>query len=124
MEFSPSGKHVIADAWGLNSELIDDAELLQNSMVEVAEACGLTILSVQCYKFSPQGATIIVLLAESHFSIHTYPEKGFAAIDCYTCGEATDPNQVVNKLLTILKPKNIYVKKLLRGVGDFKIFEP
>lgn len=123
MDFSTFGRHVVADIWGMNFELINDAELLQKFMVEIAETCRLTILSVKACKFEPQGVTIIMLLAESHFSIHTYPEKGFAAIDCYTCGEEVDPSDVVTKFLAILKPDECYVKKLVRGLGAIKMLE-
>lgn len=121
LDFSTFGRHVVADTWGINFKLINDTELLQKYMVEVAETCCLTILSVQTYKFYPQGAIIIMLLAKSHFSIHTYPEKGFAAIDCYTCGKRVDPYNVVIKFLAILKPDKFYLKKLVRGLGTIKI---
>ncbi|GAB6171006.1 S-adenosylmethionine decarboxylase proenzyme [Paradesulfitobacterium aromaticivorans] len=123
MDFSTFGRHVVADAWGINFELLNDVKLLQKYMVEVAKACCLTILSAQAYKFQPQGASIILLIAESHFSIHTYPEKGFAAIDCYTCGEAVDSHDVVTKFLAILKPNEFNVVKLVRGLGAIEILE-
>ena len=123
LNFSTFGRHVVADIWGMNFELINDAQLLEKYMFEVAETCCLTILSVQAYEFHPQGLTIIMLLAESHFSIHTYPEKGFAAIDCYTCGEAVDPYNVVTKFLEILKPNKYFFKKLVRGLGTIKVLE-
>jgi S-adenosylmethionine decarboxylase len=107
----------------MNFEIINDAELLQKYMFEIAETCCLTVLSVKAYKFEPQGVTIIMMLAESHFSIHTYPEKGFAAIDCYTCGGEVDPSNVVAEFLSILKPGECYVKKLVRGLGAIKILE-
>ena len=60
--------------------ILNNPEWLQTQMVEAAEACGATVLSVQSKQFEPQGATVLVMLSESHLSIHTYPEKGFAAI--------------------------------------------
>lgn len=123
MDFTTFGRHVVVDAWGLTFELLNDAELLQKYMAEVAETCCLTIVSVQAYKFQPQGVSIIMLIAESHFSIHTYPEKGFAAIDCYTCGEAVDPHDVLTKFLAVLKPDKFYSKKLVRGLGTIKLLE-
>lgn len=123
MDFSTFGRHVVADVWGINFELLNDVQLLQKYMVEISETCCLTILSIQTYKFHPQGVTIIILIAESHFSIHTYPEKEFAAIDCYTCGEAVDPHDVVTQFLTLLKPNKFYVKKLVRGSGAIEILE-
>lgn len=123
MDFSTFGRHVVADAWGINFELLDDIKLLQKYMVEVAEACTLSVLSTQAYKFHPQGASIILLIAESHFSIHTYPEKGFVAIDCYTCGETVDSDEVVTKFLAMLKPNAFNVMKLVRGLGAIEIVE-
>lgn len=93
-------------------------------MVEAAEACGATVLSVQAKQFEPQGATVLVMLSESHLSIHTYPERGFAALDCYTCGETVDPQLAIDYMVSVLKPKSTYAKKLVRGVGEMKIEEP
>lgn len=123
MSFSTLGKHVVVDAWGVTYKLLNDEQLLKKYMAEVAETCGLTVLSMQDYKFEPQGVTIIMLIAESHFSIHTYPEKEFAAIDCYTCGEAVNALDVVTKLLAMLRPDNFFTKELVRGLGPIKILE-
>ncbi|KIL36394.1 S-adenosylmethionine decarboxylase [Cohnella kolymensis] len=124
MEYSTFGRHVAVDTWGGNIDLLNSAELLQSHMVEAAEACGATVLSVQSKQFEPQGATVLVLLSESHISIHTYPEKGFAAIDCYTCGETVDPQAAIDYLVNVLKPEKTYAKKLIRGVGEMQVVEP
>jgi S-adenosylmethionine decarboxylase len=124
MEYSTFGRHVAVDTWGGNIELLNSAELLQSHMVEAAEACGATVLSVQAKQFEPQGATVLVLLSESHISIHTYPEKGFAAIDCYTCGETVDPQAAIDYLVNVLKPEKTYAKKLIRGLGEMQVVEP
>jgi S-adenosylmethionine decarboxylase len=124
MEYSTFGRHVAVDTWGGNTDLLNSAELLQSHMVEAAEACGATVLSVQAKQFEPQGATVLVLLSESHISIHTYPEKGFAAIDCYTCGETVDPQAAIDYLVNVLKPEKTYAKKLIRGLGELQVEEP
>jgi len=121
MEYSTFGRHVAVDAWGVDFDLLNNADALQAHLVEAAEACGATVLSVQSKQFEPQGATVLVLLSESHLSIHTYPEKGFAAIDCYTCGETVDPQLAVDYLVETLKPKKVFAKKLIRGVGELKV---
>jgi len=124
VEYSTFGRHVAVDAWGVDYELLNNAEWLQAQMVEAAEYCGATIMSVQAKQFEPQGATVLVLLSESHLSIHTYPEKGFAALDCYTCGETVDPQLAIDYLISVLKPKNVYAKKLVRGLGELKVETP
>jgi S-adenosylmethionine decarboxylase len=123
MEYSTFGRHCAVDAWGIDFELIDNADFLKEHMVKAAKKSGATVLSVQAQQFEPQGATVLVLLSESHLSIHTYPEKGFAALDCYTCGDTVDPEVAVNYLLDILKPKTVYPKLLKRGEGEIEILK-
>ncbi|MFS0872760.1 adenosylmethionine decarboxylase [Paenibacillus xylanilyticus] len=124
MEYSTFGRHVAVDAWGVDFDLLNSAEYLQAQMVEAAEACGATVMSVQSKQFEPQGATVLVLLSESHLSIHTYPERGFAAIDCYTCGETVDPQLAIDYLVSVLKPEKTYAKKLVRGLGELQVETP
>ncbi|QYR23361.1 adenosylmethionine decarboxylase [Paenibacillus sp. sptzw28] len=124
MEYSTFGRHVAVDTWGVDFDLLNNAEFLQAQMVEAAESCGATVLSVQAKQFEPQGATVLVLLSESHLSIHTYPERGFAALDCYTCGETVDPQLAIDYMLSVLKPATTHAKKLIRGMGELKVVEP
>jgi S-adenosylmethionine decarboxylase len=124
MEYSTFGRHVAVDTWGADFDKLNSAEWLQAQMVEAAEVCGATVLSVQSKQFEPQGATVLVLLSESHISIHTYPEKGFAALDCYTCGETVDPQAAIDYLVSVLKPERTYAKKLIRGVGEMTVETP
>ncbi len=124
MEYSTFGRHVAIDTWGVDFDLLNNAELLQHHMVEAAEACGATVLSVQSKQFDPQGATVLVLLSESHLSIHTYPERGFAALDCYTCGETVDPEVAIEYLVKILKPEKAYARKIIRGIGEMEVVTP
>ncbi|MBM7563798.1 adenosylmethionine decarboxylase [Paenibacillus sacheonensis] len=123
MEYSTFGRHVAVDTWGVDFDLLNNAEFLQAQMVEAAEACGATVLSVQAQQFEPQGATVLVLLSESHLSIHTYPERGFAALDCYTCGETVDPQLAIDYMMSVLKPKMMHAKKLVRGMGELQVVE-
>jgi S-adenosylmethionine decarboxylase len=124
MEYSTFGRHVAVDVWGVDFDLLNSAEYLQAQLVEAAEACGATVMSVQSKQFEPQGATVLVLLSESHLSIHTYPERGFAAIDCYTCGETVDPQLAIDYLVSVLNPEKTYAKKLVRGLGELQVETP
>ncbi|WP_232698337.1 adenosylmethionine decarboxylase [Brevibacillus daliensis] len=124
MEYSTFGRHVAIDTWGVQFDLLNDADFLKKQMVEAAEACGATVLSVQAKQFAPQGATVLVLLSESHLSIHTYPERGFAALDCYTCGDTVDPQLAIDYMVSVLQPEKVYAKKLVRGMGEMEVVEP
>ncbi len=124
LEYSTFGRHVAVDTWGVEFELLNNAQFLETQLVEAAEACGATVMSVQSKQFEPQGATVLVMLSESHLSIHTYPERGFAAIDCYTCGETVDPQLAIDYLVSVLKPEKTYAKKLIRGLGELQVESP
>jgi S-adenosylmethionine decarboxylase len=84
--------------------------------VLAANAAGATIVDVIYKKFEPQGLTILIMLEESHLSIHTYPEHGFVAFDCYTCSYLTQPGEAVSIFESILKPKQVISKFIDRGI--------
>jgi S-adenosylmethionine decarboxylase len=121
LEYKTFGRHVLADVWGVDFNKINDIEFLKEHMYKAAEKSGATILAMNYEVFIPYGVTILILLSESHLSIHTYPEKGFAAIDGYTCGEDVDPEVAVDYLLSILEPERIYSSKIIRGTGELQI---
>lgn len=121
LEFSTFGRHVAMDAWGVDFQKLNDVEYLTEHLQKAAKACGATVLSVQKQQFDPQGATVLVMLSESHLSIHTYPEKGFAALDCYTCGHTVDPVIAIEYMLEVLQPSKAYSKVLRRGDGPVEV---
>lgn len=122
-EYSTFGRHVAVDTWGADFAKLNDANFLKEMMVKAADKCGATVLSVQAQQFEPQGATVLVLLSESHISIHTYPEKGFAALDCYTCGETVDPQVAMDYMIEVLAPDQVFPKMLKRGTGPIEVVE-
>lgn len=70
--------------------------------------------------FTPSGVSVLLFLAESHLSIHTWPENGYAAVDIYTCGSATSPRRAIESLSTHLRAGGIHVREFLRGqTGDW-----
>ncbi|HDR7434795.1 MULTISPECIES: adenosylmethionine decarboxylase [Bacillus] len=118
MEYSTFGKHTIVDLWGVDSPLLDDIYFLEHHLVAAADQSGAHVLNVSKKKFQPYGVTVLILLSESHLSIHTYPEKNFAAIDCYTCGTTVEPQIAIDYIVNILKPERMHTKKLIRGIGE------
>jgi S-adenosylmethionine decarboxylase len=121
VEYKTFGRHIVADVWGVEFNRINDLEFLKEHMHKAAEMCGATVLGMQYEAFVPNGVTVLVLLSESHLSIHTYPEKGFAAIDGYTCGDHVDPQIAIDYLLSILEPQTINTTKIIRGTGKLQI---
>lgn len=118
MEYTTEGIHITADLWSIEPSLIEDHLLLIALAKNAAEMSGATIISVQFKEFHPHGMTIVILLAESHLSIHTYPEKSFIAIDCYTCGDKVDPEIAIHTIISRLNPIKVYIRKLKRGTGS------
>ncbi len=80
-----------------------------------ALSTGATILQMSSRKFDPQGVTALVLLAESHASLHTYPESGVLFWDCFTCGDTCDPQLSVAVLQDVLRPTKVKADIILRG---------
>lgn len=81
------GKHLIVELVGCPFDLLDDLHSVSTILLEAAKLLKVTILQHKFHKFAPQGVSGYILISESHISIHTWPERGYAAIDLFTCGE-------------------------------------
>lgn len=108
------GKHILAEFYGCSGEDLDNLKLIETSMIDAANKSGATILNVSTKTFEPQGLTVVITLAESHFSLHSYPEYNYAAIDAFTCGEVADPEIAIQYLVDILKPQEIEIQRIDR----------
>ena len=80
------GQHYLVNSWYIDPAKLNNEKFLLDLLAKAAEIAGATILSKASHKFTPQGVTAFLLLAESHIAIHTWPEKACAAIDIFTCG--------------------------------------
>lgn len=98
------GHHCLLNVYGCSFELLDNEEFMVRLLQKAAKQCGVTILNTVSHKFEPQGLTAILLLSESHISVHTFPERGSAAFDIYTCGVA-DSKVGVQVILQQIKAK-------------------
>lgn len=110
------GRHLIIEMYDCDPKLLDSIEKIRAAFVEAAEAAGSTVLGHSFHKFYPQGITGIVVVAESHLSIHTWPEHSYAAIDVFTCGNHTNPWKALEVLKRALKPGRISVMEIRRGL--------
>jgi len=96
-------------------DLLDDEEFIRQALTRAAEESGSTLISLTSHKFEPHGVTALGLLAESHISIHTWPEKGYAAADVFTCGLHCDPIKACRFLVKQLKALRHRRSVLQRG---------
>ncbi|PIT92811.1 MAG: adenosylmethionine decarboxylase [Candidatus Harrisonbacteria bacterium CG10_big_fil_rev_8_21_14_0_10_42_17] len=108
------GTHVIAEFFGCNKTL-ENAERVSEYIKAAVIQCGATILHEKFHKFSPQGLTGYLLLAESHASIHTWPEHNYAAVDIFTCGTTINPHTAIEYLKEKLCTNDVEIKTILRG---------
>jgi len=112
--FAAAGTHVLADLSGVAGELLTNPATFDALLREAARAAGATILHSHFHSFgSGQGVTGVVLLAESHISIHTWPEAGFAAADIFMCGDC-DPLAALAVLRERLRPGACAVRTVQR----------
>jgi len=86
VEKTAAGVHAIIELYDCPSDLLNDEAYVRDAICQAAEVAGAHLLNISSHGFSPQGVTAIALLAESHISIHTWPETGYAAADMFTCG--------------------------------------
>lgn len=110
------GRHLLVELHNCNREALNDLSLLRDIMVKAAIACGAVVLGESFHHFSPQGVSGVVIIAESHLSIHTWPEHGYAAVDIFTCGTFVNPEKAADLLIEKLGSKNHSVMEIPRGV--------
>lgn len=112
----PVGRHVIADICGVRPDLLRDAERIMGVLRDALQQAGFRKLEEVSHRFSGggEGFTGVILLAESHAAVHTYPERGYLALDVFGCG-AADPHPVVEALLEDLGAVDCRVRELERS---------
>jgi S-adenosylmethionine decarboxylase len=107
-----AGVHLIVDLH--DAEGLDDIDLIEATLRRCVDAARATLLHIHLHHFSPNGVSGVAVLAESHISIHTWPEAGFAALDIFMCGSAS-PDACIPVLREAFKAGRVEVNELLRG---------
>ncbi len=107
------GKHLLLEVYNVDFETIDNLKSLQDAMIKGIERAKMTILNVFSHNFDPQGCTVVVALAESHVSCHTWPENGCLAVDVYTCGEG-NPRLIALEILKYLNSDSYTLREVER----------
>ena len=109
-----AGTHLLVDLWGAQN--LDDADLIETALKDCIEACGATLLYLHLHCFSENGGISgVAVLAESHISIHTWPERDYAAIDIFMCGDA-QPHKAVPILRRYFRPATVQLGEQKRGL--------
>lgn len=111
------GVHFLASYSECDQTALRDVEALQKAMLDSIEKCGAHILNSSEYVFHPDGLTMVILLSESHASIHTYPEHGACFVDLFTCGNKCSWEKFDAVLREYLKPKDVDHRVMIRDRG-------
>jgi len=111
------GCHLLLELKDCNSELLNDLSYIRRAMIETAQDVGATIVGESFHRFSPHGVTGILAIAESHISIHTWPEYGYAAADIFSCGTSFRHREAATKLAEALECRNPEITEIQRGLA-------
>ena len=109
-----AGVHLIVDLHGAQG--LDDIDLIEATLRRCVDAAQATLLHIHLHHFQPNGVSGVAVLAESHISIHTWPDAGYAALDVFMCGKA-DPDACIPVLREAFQAKRVEVNEMLRGQG-------
>jgi S-adenosylmethionine decarboxylase len=112
------GKHILLELKDCDREVLNDLNSLRGMLKTAASEAGATILGDSFHQFTPQGVSGVVIIAESHLFIHTWPECGYAAVDIFTCGNSVQPGKAAQMLINKLGSKNHSILEIQRGILD------
>lgn len=123
------GRQILVEFYDCDSDKTNDIEFIESSCLAATEASGATIISHNFHKFSPHGVSGVVVIAESHVSIHSWPEYNYAAVDIFTCGDTIDPWVIQEHLKEMLDSESISSMEMKRGMfktppGEKLLFKP
>lgn len=112
------GQHYIVEASGCDPEIISSVSKVEEILVKAAEKARVQIWSISFHRFHPHGVSGVVVISESHLSVHTWPEYGYVALDIYTCGEESEPEEAVEYALEMFRASSVHVTEISRGLQE------
>ena len=110
------GKHLLLELNGCDHKLLNDISFIKETMLAAAKASGATVLGESFHQFSPQGVSGVIIIAESHLTVHTWPEHGYAGADIFTCGTRVKPEKAAKVIIAKLKPSTHSINLMERGI--------
>lgn len=109
------GKHCILELYECNKNKLNDEAFIRTTITSSAKLAGATLINLITHRFTPQGITGLALLAESHISLHSWPEISYGAIDIFTCGKHTDPQLACENFIKEFEAKKFSLRNLQRN---------
>lgn len=114
----PLGRHFLLDIAEAPFEVLDDPVVVEEALVSTVKTMGAKILGIHVHRLAPQGISGVVVISESHLTIHTWPELGEAAVDLFTCGDEKAAKAAITALGPRLQASRTEIREMLRGVRD------
>ena len=116
--YEPIGHHYIVESSGCDPKIIGSVEKVQEILVKAAEIAGAQVWAISFSRFPPNGVSGVVVISESHISTHTWPEKGYGALDIYTCGSTIDPEKAVIFAVEAFGAATSHITEITRGIDE------
>ncbi len=117
------GTHVLLELKDCDSRLLNDLPYIRQQLLNAAQKVGAHVVGESFHQFTPQGVTGILSIAESHISIHTWPEYGYAAADIFTCGDQNMPDRAAESIVEALRCRDPQVTQIRRGLNGTRVVE-
>lgn len=111
------GHHLLFDCYGCHGATLANLPAVRDVLARAAAAFGLTVIAERLHQYSPQGVSGVLILAESHLAVHTWPEHGFAAVDLFTCGMRPDPEGLSDYFKSALDAERVEFRLVERGAA-------
>lgn len=109
------GRHLLMELEDCNEEILNNLDTLKEAMLTAANEAGATVMAESFHRFNPHGISGVVVVAESHLFIHTWPEYGYAAADIFTCGTTVQPEKAAEVLIEKFGAKKHSIQEIARG---------
>lgn len=109
------GRHLLMELEDCNEEILNNLDTLKEAMLTAANEAGATVMAESFHRFNPHGISGVVVVAESHLFIHTWPEYGYAAADIFTCGTTVQPEKAAEVLIEKLGARKHSIQEIARG---------
>lgn len=114
------GRHLLLELLECNPEILKDLTKVRNAMVSAAKKAKAKIVDISFHEFNPFGISGLIVMAETHLTIHTWPEYGYAAVDIFTCGDVIKPEIAASYIIEYLECKDPSIVEMKRGLLSHK----
>lgn len=115
------GNHLIVEMYDCDPAIINDVELVESAMKQAVKISGARMVQSVVHRFNPHGVSGVIVIEESHFSVHTWPEYGYCALDIFTCGTEVDYYSALDSLKEAFQSNHISVSEIKRGLIDLPV---